>query len=56
MFPPHSFSTAGLAIAARLSEDPSKKVGVLEAGGSGFNVSIIDIPGQFGADLNTVSI
>lgn len=47
--------TAGLAIAARLSENPLTQVGVLEAGISGFNVSIIDIPGDFGADLNTVS-
>lgn len=45
--------TAGLAVAARLSEDGKYTVGVLEAGGSGFNVSIVDIPGQFGADLGT---
>ncbi|KAN0061487.1 hypothetical protein ACQY0O_006334 [Thecaphora frezii] len=46
--------TAGLAVAARLSENGKYSVGVIEAGGSGFNVSIIDIPGQFGADLGTV--
>ncbi|PWY97515.1 alcohol oxidase [Testicularia cyperi] len=46
--------TAGLTVAARLSEGGKYSVGVLEAGGSGFNVSIVDIPGQFGADLGTV--
>ncbi|KAE8220564.1 hypothetical protein CF319_g5929 [Tilletia indica] len=45
--------TAGLAVAARLSEDPSSSVAVLEAGDSGFNVDIIDTPGLFGADLMT---
>ncbi|CCF48882.1 hypothetical protein NDA11_001036 [Ustilago hordei] len=46
--------TAGLALAARLSEGGKYKVGVLEAGGNGFGVGIIDTPGQFGADLGTV--
>ncbi|CBQ68668.1 related to Glucose oxidase [Sporisorium reilianum SRZ2] len=46
--------TAGLAVAARLSEGGKYKVGVLEAGGNGFGVGIIDTPGQFGADLGTV--
>ncbi|SPO38680.1 related to Glucose oxidase [Pseudozyma flocculosa] len=46
--------TAGLAVAARLSENGKYTVGVLEAGGSGFGVGIIDTPGQFGADLNTI--
>jgi choline dehydrogenase-like flavoprotein len=45
--------TAGLALAARLSENGKYKVGVLEAGGSGYGVGIIDTPGQFGADLGT---
>ncbi|GAC99734.1 choline dehydrogenase [Pseudozyma hubeiensis SY62] len=46
--------TAGLALAARLSEGGKYKVGVLEAGGNGFGVGIIDTPGQFGADLGTI--
>ena len=46
--------TAGLAVAARLSQNGQYTVGVIEAGGSGFNVSIIDTPGLFGADLGTV--
>lgn len=46
--------TAGLAVAARLSESGKYKVGVLEAGGNGFGVGIIDTPGQFGADLGTI--
>lgn len=46
--------SAGLAVAARLSESGQYSVGVLEAGGNGFNVSIIDVPGMFGADLSTV--
>ncbi|CAD6899622.1 unnamed protein product [Tilletia controversa] len=45
--------TAGLAVAARLSEDPFCSVAVIEAGDSGFNVDIIDTPGLFGADLMT---
>ncbi|KAL9938497.1 hypothetical protein V8E36_002216 [Tilletia maclaganii] len=45
--------TAGLAVATRLSEDPAVSVAVIEAGTSGFNVGIIDIPGYFGADLMT---
>ncbi|PWN27337.1 alcohol oxidase [Jaminaea rosea] len=45
--------TAGLALAARLSENGKHSVGVLEAGPTGFNDPIIDIPGQFGADLGT---
>ncbi|EST04625.1 Glucose-methanol-choline oxidoreductase, N-terminal [Kalmanozyma brasiliensis GHG001] len=46
--------TAGLALAARLSENGKYSVGVLEAGGNGFGVGIIDTPGQFGADLGTI--
>lgn len=46
--------TAGLVVAARLSESGEYSVGVLEAGINGFNTSIIDIPGEFGADLSTI--
>lgn len=46
--------TAGLALAARLSESGEHSVGVLEAGISGLNASIIDIPGYFGAGVGTV--
>jgi choline dehydrogenase-like flavoprotein len=46
--------TAGLALAARLSQTGKYTVGVLEAGGSGLDESVIDIPGKFGADLGTV--
>lgn len=45
--------TAGLAVAARLSESGKYSVGVLESGPSGFGDPIVDIPGQFGANLNT---
>lgn len=45
--------TAGLALAARLSENGQHTVGVLEAGPTGFGDPLIDIPGQFGADLAT---
>ncbi|CAD6975559.1 unnamed protein product [Tilletia controversa] len=45
--------TAGLVIAARLSEDPSKSVAVIEAGDSAFNVDIIDVPGLIGENLRT---
>lgn len=46
--------TAGLALAARLSESGKYTVGVLEAGISGLNAPIIDIPGYFGADIGTI--
>jgi choline dehydrogenase len=39
--------TAGLAIAARLSEDPHITVGILEAGGNGLNDLLIDAPALF---------
>ena len=45
--------TAGLAVAARLSESGLSTVGVLEAGGSAFGDPIVDIPGEYGADLGT---
>ncbi|KAF8171014.1 GMC oxidoreductase [Mycena galopus ATCC 62051] len=40
--------TAGLALAARLTEDPSITVAVLEAGEHNIGESLIDVPGQFG--------
>jgi choline dehydrogenase-like flavoprotein len=46
--------TAGLALAVRLSECGKHTVGVLEAGISGFGDPIIDIPGNFGADVGTI--
>lgn len=46
--------TAGLTLATRLSESGKYTVGVLEAGGSGLDVPIIDIPGDFGADTGTI--
>lgn len=45
--------TAGLTLAARLSQSGQYTVGVLEAGSSGLGVPIIDIPGDLGADLGT---
>jgi GMC oxidoreductase len=45
--------TAGLTVAARLSENGRYTVGVLEAGVSGFGDPIVDIPGEYGADLGT---
>lgn len=38
--------TAGLAVAARLSESGKYTVGVLEAGPAGFGDPLIDIPGE----------
>jgi hypothetical protein len=46
--------TAGLTLATRLSEGGKYTVGVLEAGGSGLDVPVIDIPGEFGADIGTI--
>ncbi|KAJ7189182.1 GMC oxidoreductase [Mycena filopes] len=40
--------TAGLALAARLTEDPSVSVVVLEAGEHNIGEPLIDVPGQFG--------
>ncbi|KDN45610.1 GMC oxidoreductase [Tilletiaria anomala UBC 951] len=45
--------TAGLTVAARLSEGGKYTVAVLEAGPDGRGDPIIDTPGQFGADLGT---
>lgn len=46
--------TAGLALAARLSESGKHFVGVLEAGISGYGDPLIDIPGNFGDDIGTI--
>ena len=46
--------TAGLALATRLSENGKYTVGVLEAGISGWNVPIIDIPGEAGAGIGSI--
>lgn len=43
--------TAGLVLAARLSESGTHTVGVLEAGGSGLGDPLIDVPGMFGATI-----
>jgi choline dehydrogenase-like flavoprotein len=39
--------TAGLVLAARLTEDPNVKVGILEAGGNGLDDLLIDGPNLF---------
>lgn len=46
--------TGGLALAARLSESGKYWIGVLEAGITGLGVPIIDIPGDYGADIGTI--
>ncbi|PPQ96418.1 hypothetical protein CVT26_005097 [Gymnopilus dilepis] len=43
--------TAGLTVAARLSEDENVKVGVIEAGGYHSNVPEIDVPGFIGRTI-----
>lgn len=45
--------TAGLVVAARLSEDPSIKVGVLEAGPASFDLQSVNVPGRYGETLET---
>lgn len=45
--------TAGLAVAAKLSESGKYSVGVLESGPDGFGDPVNTIPGQFGANLAT---
>ncbi|KAI0127707.1 hypothetical protein BJ170DRAFT_626435 [Xylariales sp. AK1849] len=45
--------TAGLAVAARLSDNPQLTIGVLEAGSAKLNVDEINIPGLYGQALGT---
>lgn len=45
--------TAGLVVAARLSENPALTVGVLEAGPVAVGLETIDIPGLYGQALGT---
>ena len=45
--------TAGLTVAARLSENSNVTVGVLEAGGSAEDDEIVNIPGYYGRGLGT---
>jgi choline dehydrogenase-like flavoprotein len=45
--------TAGLVVAARLSENPKIKVGVIEAGPVALDEPLINIPGKFGESLGT---
>lgn len=45
--------TAGLAVAARLSEDAGLRVGVLEAGAPALGRDAVDVPGRYGQALGT---
>lgn len=45
--------TAGLAVAARLSEDPEVQVGVIEAGPSAFEEPAITVPGRYGEAIGS---
>ena len=45
--------TAGLVVAARLSEDPAINVGVREAGDASFDAPGINVPGRYGETLGT---
>lgn len=45
--------TAGLVVAARLSENPNITVGVLEAGSAAFDEPLINVPGRYGESLGS---
>jgi len=45
--------TAGLVVAARLSENPKIRVGIIEAGSTAFDEPMINVPGRFGESLGS---